>query len=53
MSILAKAKESSYSNYGHSHGLPNAFFTSSAADLQWPELADLLDADDPQSSAAI
>lgn len=33
-------------------GLPTAFFTLSAADLQWPELAHLLDVEVPQSSAA-
>ena len=33
-------------------GLPTAFFTLSAADLQWPELADLLDVEAPQNSAA-
>lgn len=32
--------------------LPTVFFTLSAADLQWPELADLLDVDEPQNSAA-
>jgi len=30
-------------------GLPTLFFTLSAADLQWPELANLLDVDDPQN----
>ena len=33
-------------------GLPTLFFTLSAADLQWPELANLLDVDEPQNSAA-
>ena len=33
-------------------GLPTAFFTLSAADLRWPELAHLLDVEDPLSGAA-
>ena len=33
-------------------GLPTAFFTLSAADLHWPELAHLLDVEVPQSNAA-
>lgn len=32
-------------------GLPTVFFTHSAADLQWPELANLI-ADDPSSSSS-
>ena len=31
-------------------GLPTVFFTLSAADLQWPELADLLDVEESESS---
>ena len=30
-------------------GLPTIFFTHSAADLQWPELARLICKDDPES----
>ena len=33
-------------------GLPTVFFTLSAADLQWPELANLLDVTDPEDNAA-
>lgn len=33
-------------------GLPTVFFTHSAADLQWPELARLICPDDPNSSSA-
>ena len=33
-------------------GLPKHFFTLSAADLQWPELANLLDIDEPHNSTA-
>ena len=33
-------------------GLPTVFFTHSAADLQWPELARLICPDDPDSSAS-
>ena len=33
-------------------GLPTVFFTHSAADLQWPELARLICRDDPDSSSA-
>lgn len=33
-------------------GLPTIFFTHSAADLQWPELASLISSDDPQSSSS-
>ena len=33
-------------------GLPTVFFTHSAADLQWPELARLICPDDPDSSSA-
>ena len=33
-------------------GLPTIFFTHSAADLQWPELARLICPDDPDSSSA-
>ena len=33
-------------------GLPTIFFTHSAADLQWPELATLICADDPRSSSS-
>ena len=33
-------------------GIPTAFFTLSAADLQWPELADLLNVEEPHNSAA-
>ena len=33
-------------------GLPSTFFIVSAADLQWPELAHLLDVEDPLSGAA-
>jgi len=33
-------------------GLPTAFFTLSAADLQWPELANLLGVEPTQNSAA-
>ena len=33
-------------------GLPIVFFTLSAADLQWPELARLLNVEDPGDSAA-
>ena len=33
-------------------GLPTAFFTLSAADLQWPELAHLLNVEEPLSSSA-
>ena len=33
-------------------GLPTIFFTHSAADLQWPELARLICPDDPDSSAS-
>lgn len=32
-------------------GLPTAFFTLSAADLQWPELANLLNIEEAQNSA--
>jgi len=30
-------------------GLPTIFFTHSAADLQWPELARLICPEDPES----
>ncbi len=33
-------------------GLPTVFFTHSAADFQWPELARLLGVEDPTSSTA-
>ena len=33
-------------------GLPTVFFTHSAADLQWPELARLICPDDPDSSSS-
>ena len=33
-------------------GLPTVFFTHSAADLQWPELARLLGVEDPATSTA-
>ena len=33
-------------------GLPTIFFTHSAADLQWPELAHLICPDDPESSSS-
>ena len=33
-------------------GLPTIFFTHSAADLQWPELANLICPDDPESSSS-
>ena len=33
-------------------GLPTVFFTHSAADLQWPELARLLCPDDPDCSGS-
>ena len=33
-------------------GLPTIFFTHSAADLQWPELAELIYPDDPDSSSS-
>ena len=33
-------------------GLPTVFFTHSAADLQWPELARLICPDDPESSTS-
>ena len=33
-------------------GLPTVFFTHSAADLQWPELARLIRPEDPDSSSA-
>jgi len=33
-------------------GLPTIFFTLSAADLQWPELANLLDVSEPNDSTA-
>ena len=33
-------------------GLPTIFFTHSAADLQWPELAHLICPDDPDSSTS-
>ena len=33
-------------------GLPTVFFTHSAADLQWPELARLLDCDDPENNTS-
>ena len=33
-------------------GLPTVFFTHSAADLPWPELACLICVDDPESSSA-
>ena len=33
-------------------GLPTIFFTNSAADLQWPELARLIYSDDPDSSSS-
>lgn len=33
-------------------GLPTVFFTLSAADLQWPELANLLGVEEPDNSAA-
>ena len=33
-------------------GLPTIFFTHSAADLQWPELATLICPDDPNSSSS-
>ena len=33
-------------------GLPTIFFTHSAADLQWPELAMLICPDDPNSSSS-
>ena len=33
-------------------GLPTIFFTHSAADVQWPELANLICPDDPDSSSS-
>ena len=33
-------------------GLPTVFFTHSAADLQWPELARLICPDDPDNSSS-
>ena len=33
-------------------GLPNIFFTHSAADLQWPELAHLICPDNPECSSS-
>ena len=49
---MAKAKDSSYSNDSYTLGLPTVFFTLSAADLQWPELANLLDVDELHNSSA-
>ena len=34
-------------------GLPTIFFTHSAADLQWPNLARLMSPSDPDSSASV
>ena len=33
-------------------GLPTMFFTLSTADLQWPELADLVDVEEAENSTA-
>ena len=33
-------------------GLPTVFFTLSAADLQWPELANLLNVEEAENSTA-
>ena len=36
----------------HTLGLPTVFFTLSAADLQWPELANLLNVEEAENSTA-
>ena len=50
-SILVKAEELFNSNGQHSW-TSTIFFTHSAADLQWPELAHFLGVEDPENSTS-